>query len=142
MKLKELILKYDYLKNKGGINELEQQVEELQESKYTIKTSSFTEQVQTTRRTNNNRIENINIKIDKLQKRINDCKEYISEVDYFFNLVLKDEFKVIFDLYIKFKNERKLKDSLNIDGSTLNHYKRKVGEDMQMIASYHQNIFI
>lgn len=142
MKLKELILKYDYLKNKGGINELEEQIKELEESKYSIKTSSFIEQVQTTRRINNNRIENINIKIDKLQKRINDCKQYINDVDYFFNLVLKDEFNIIFDLYTKFKNERKLKDSLNIDGSTLNHYKRQVNEDMQMIASYHQNIFI
>ncbi|WP_436513827.1 hypothetical protein [Clostridium thermobutyricum] len=140
MNLKDIFIKYDYLKYRNGLNEMQEELKELENSKYSIKTYDFRSRVQENRITND-RIENINIKIEKLKDRINKNKEFVNDIDYFFGLVLKKEFNTLYDLYINFKNERKFKDNKNVSGSTLYRYKKVVGEEIQMIIENNSDIF-
>lgn len=141
IKLKDIFIKYDYLKYRNGLNEMEEELKELENSKYSIKIYDFRPRVQENRITND-RIENINIKIKKLKDKINKNKEFINDIDYFFGLVLKKEFNVLYDLYINFKNEVKFSNKTKISRATIWNYKKVVLENMQIILKYNIDVFI
>lgn len=141
MNLKDIFIKYDYLKYRNGLNEMEEELKELENSKYSIKNCDFRVRVQENR-ISNDRIENINIKIEKLKNKIDKNKSFVNDIDYFFGMVLKKEFDMLYDLYINFGNERKFKDNKNISGSTLYRYKKVIGEEIQMILKYNGDIFL
>lgn len=106
MNLKDIFVKYNYLKNEGGLNEMLEELKELEEKKYSIKTCDFSERVQTSMKSSNH-IENIDIQIEKFKFKIIKNKNLIDGIDRIFRNVLNKEFKFLFDYYIKFDEDKK-----------------------------------
>ncbi|MGV3027104.1 hypothetical protein ACED96_15495 [Clostridium thermobutyricum] len=120
MDLKDIFIKYDYLKYRNGLNEMEEELKELENSKYSIKTCDFRPRVQENRITND-RIENISSRIERLKFKIKKNNDLVEGIDYLFTMILRDEFNFLYDLYINFDGKKeKYKKNKKINGWDFN----------------------
>lgn len=98
--LKEFFQRYNYFENGKGFKDLENEIKELEQSKYNIRGYSFNDRVQTSFK-DNDRIENINLKMDNLKIEIEKNKALLREIHFFFDRAWQNEFKFLFEFYIE-----------------------------------------
>lgn len=142
MNLRDVFNTYNELKNNSGLIKLELKIRDLEEEKYMIQGYDYRERVQTSRRISNNRIDNINSRINKLKVKLQKSKNFINDTDYFFNLIYQKEFKTLLDLYTNYKNEKIFKELNNISDSKLYKDKQVIKDTLEIILRNSREVFI
>lgn len=114
--LKDFFTNYNYFKNGNGFKDLENDIKELEQSKYNINGFNANERVQTSLK-HNDRIENINLKIEKIKIEINKNRQIEQGVDLYFKGNWRKDFDLLLEFYLKYDGKKeKYKKHKGING--------------------------